>query len=168
MENDCDDQEKGTCQKPSRKKFRLAVIILTPLLVTVVLLALILQASYQHDGIDFRMLLTKMTKIFIQNRKSSDNINIAKARIKSVNSAIKAFLLNTGTYPASLNDLIVDPGLFGWAGPYLKPSQINDPWGRPFLYNPNGKRSIWGYDLISYGQDGKPGGKGDNADFYND
>jgi general secretion pathway protein G len=80
-----------------------------------------------------------------------------------IESAIDAYLLNTGYYPTALNDLIIDPGIPGWAGPYLKQSQVFDTWNRPLIYLVTGES----YSLISLGADGLPGGQDDNADVYN-
>jgi general secretion pathway protein G len=73
--------------------------------------------------------------------------------------AIDAYHLNTGQYPKTLNDLIKCPaGLENvWAGPYLKEKQLIDPWGYEYKYE-------LGYRLLSYGKDGKPNGKGYDAD----
>ena len=81
-----------------------------------------------------------------------------------IESAIGAYLLNTGQYPTSLDDLISSPGLSGWVGPYLDEKQLYDPWDRLFIY----KRYSDTYQLKSYGADGEPGGEGENEDIYND
>ena len=88
-----------------------------------------------------------------------------RAKMAPIESAIDTFLLNTGYYPSILDELVDDPGLQGWAGPYLKDSQLYDPWDNPYVY------SVYsgGYDLISYGADGQEGGSGIyDADIYND
>ena len=80
-------------------------------------------------------------------------------QMQPIESAINAYYLNTGQYPKTFNDLITCPaGLENlWAGPYLKPKQLIDPWGYEYKYE-------FGYRLLSYGKDGKPGGQGENAD----
>ncbi len=42
-----------------------------------------------------------------------------------------------------------------------------DPWGTPYQYVQPAKRSAAGYDLWSFGADGKPGGTDLDADFGN-
>ena len=94
--------------------------------------------------------------------------DVAKPKMKPVESAINTFLLNTGRYPKTLDELIIcPPALNGWAGPYLKASQLYDVWDRPYIYDPNGKHNPDSYDIISYGADGLPGGEGYNSDIYN-
>ena len=93
--------------------------------------------------------------------------NSARAKMAPVESAIDTYKLNTGKLPSKLEDLVVcPPGLNGWAGPYLKTSQLYDPWDRPFTYEPN-THDPNNYIIKSYGTDGKPGGKGYDADIYN-
>ena len=87
-----------------------------------------------------------------------------RSKMTPIESSIDTFLLNTNYYPNSLDELVTDPGLAGWAGPYLKESQLYDPWDRPFIYNLTNN----GYELMSYGADGVQGGEGYNADIYND
>ena len=88
-----------------------------------------------------------------------------RAKMAPIESAIDTFLLNTSYYPNTLDELMNDPGLTGWTGPYLqKESQLLDPWDNPYEYIPY----QGGYDLISFGADGAEGGTGFDADIYND
>ncbi|MBN2180950.1 MAG: type II secretion system major pseudopilin GspG [Sedimentisphaerales bacterium] len=97
--------------------------------------------------------------------------DIARPKMRNIESAIDMYILNTGgQFPSSLEDLLTcPPGLEEvWAGPYLKPKALLDPWDNPYVYVPNGTVNPGSYDLISYGADGAQGGEGDNADIYND
>ncbi len=100
-------------------------------------------------------------KFFAQIEKA--RYDSCRSKMTPIESAIDTFLLNTNTYPATLEDLVVDPGLAGWAGPYLKESQLYDPWDRPYIYNITGD----GYELISYASDGVQGGEGYGQDIAN-
>ena len=76
----------------------------------------------------------------------------AKSQIKNLASAVDIFEVDTGTYPASLNALLTNPGVNGWDGPYMKGNSIpNDPWGVPYQYSTSGN----GYDIKSPGPAGK-------------
>ena len=55
-----------------------------------------------------------------------------------------------------------------WKGPYVKRSQLFDPWDNPYVYVAEGKVNPGSFDLKSYGADGQEGGVGDNADIYNE
>jgi general secretion pathway protein G len=39
-----------------------------------------------------------------------------------------------------------------------------DPWGAAYVYRAPGTEGGTGYDLLSLGADGKPGGAGEDAD----
>jgi general secretion pathway protein G len=94
--------------------------------------------------------------------------DLTKSKMAAIESAIDAYFLNCGDYPKAFDDLLTDPGVSGWAGPYLKPSQLRDPWGYDYIYDPAGTVSGGNYDIISYGKDGAAGGDGYNEDQYND
>jgi general secretion pathway protein G len=89
-------------------------------------------------------------------------------KMAPVESAIHVYKLNTGKLPAKLEDLVTCPaGLEDlWKGPYLKESQLFDPWGNLIIFELNAA-APHGYDLKSYGEDGKPGGDGYNEDINN-
>ena len=89
----------------------------------------------------------------------------AKAQIELIGQALDQFRLDTGRYPTTqegLNSLMVNPGIDGWEGPYLKKALPPDPWGKPYQYVCPGTRGE--YDLLSYGRDGNPGGDGEDKD----
>ena len=53
-----------------------------------------------------------------------------------------------------------------WNGPYLRgQGRVSDPWGNEYIYRCPGRMNPEGYDLISYGADGQPGGSGYDADI---
>jgi len=89
----------------------------------------------------------------------------AKAQIELLGQALDQMRLDVGRYPTTqegLNMLVVNPGVEGWDGPYLKKALPNDPWGKPYSYQSPGSHGE--YDLFSYGRDGSPGGEGEDAD----
>jgi len=106
-------------------------------------------------------------------RKKSGNglkHRLARPKMAIIEDATLRFSHHCGRYPGSLEELLKPPsGLEGkWDGPYLKPSNLLDPWGRKYLYVPEGKVNPGSFDLISYGADGKQGGEGKNEDIYNE
>jgi len=89
----------------------------------------------------------------------------AKAQIELLGQALDQMRLDVGRYPTTqegLNMLVVNPGVEGWDGPYLKKALPNDPWGKPYSYQSPGSHGE--YDLFSYGRDASPGGEGEDAD----
>jgi general secretion pathway protein G len=94
----------------------------------------------------------------------------AKSQIEMLSAALDAYRLDNGRYPTTeqgLNALwekpTVDPPA-NWRAPYLRKPVPLDPWGRAYLYLSPGQVNPQGYDLLSYGADGKPGGEGEDAD----
>ncbi len=63
-----------------------------------------------------------------------------------------------------LKALRVKPeGVEKWNGPYLKKDLPADPWGNAYVYRAPGRSG--GYEIVSYGADGREGGEGENADI---
>lgn len=99
--------------------------------------------------------------------------NIAKAKMAILENRIGNFYADCERYPdesSGLEELVVMPDdLEGkWNGPYLKQSQLLDPWKNPYIYREEGEINPGSFDLISFGADGVEGGEGDNEDVYND
>jgi len=95
-------------------------------------------------------------------------VKAAKAQIEMLSTALDAFKLDTGRYPTTeegLEALVkAPPDIEGWDGPYLKKEEIpKDPWGHPYVYRCPGEHGD--YDIISYGDDGQPGGEKEKADI---
>ena len=98
---------------------------------------------------------------------------IAKAKMANIESAIGRFYLDCGRFPdeaEGLEELIAAPAELEekWKGPYLKRSELLDPWEIPYDYREEGEINPGSYDLISLGADGSEGGEGDAEDVFND
>jgi general secretion pathway protein G len=94
---------------------------------------------------------------------------VAKAQIDALEKALDQYRLDVGHYPSNelgLKALVDRPASEPkWAGPYLRKSVPNDPWGKPYVYKVPGEKGD--FDLVSYGKDGQPGGSGEAADIAN-
>jgi general secretion pathway protein G len=118
----------------------------------------------------FFLLIGLLLFLFIAPRfygdREATKWELTKPMMEPVKFAINAYYLNTGQYPGTLDDLLTPPkGLENvWEGPYLKDKQTFDLFGNRYIYEPNSVTTA-NYILISYGADGKSGGKGDNADI---
>lgn len=95
----------------------------------------------------------------------------AKSQIEMLGAALDAYRLDNSRYPTTeqgLNALwekpTIDPPA-NWRGPYLRKPVPLDPWGKAYLYTFPGQQNTLGYDLLTYGADGKPGGDGEDADI---
>ena len=93
-------------------------------------------------------------------------LGTAKAQIEMLATACDTFRLDMSRFPATLQDLIVNPGEgTKWDGPYLRKSEIPlDPWDNPYEYRAPGEEGR-DYDIISYGADGIEGGDDENRDI---
>ncbi|HEX2779111.1 MAG TPA: type II secretion system major pseudopilin GspG [Gemmatimonadaceae bacterium] len=93
----------------------------------------------------------------------------ARAQIEMLGAALDAYRLDTGRYPSTEQGLAAlweepSPGTTNWRGPYLRKTVPADPWGNAYVYRAPGSASGTGYDLLSTGADGRPGGDGEDAD----
>ena len=88
----------------------------------------------------------------------------AKSDIASIGLALDLYELDAGSYPESLETLVVkdppaelgDDAKSKWNGPYLKKGLPKDPWGRSYDYKKASQHNQ-DYDLSSLGSDGQPG-----------
>ena len=85
--------------------------------------------------------------------------------IDTIKQAITLYRFNTGQWPEELRDLAKEPdGVTGWNGPYVENGKFRDPWDNKYEYRLPGNDGR-DFDIWSYGQDGKEGGEGDDADI---
>ena len=92
----------------------------------------------------------------------------AQIQIRDLEQALEMYKLDVGKFPNSgegLEALVRSPGnARGWNGPYLRKDEIPlDPWGNEYQYQFPADTAT-GYELISYGSDGRAGGSGEAAD----
>ncbi|GJL80542.1 MAG: type II secretion system protein GspG [marine bacterium B5-7] len=93
-------------------------------------------------------------------------VDAARAQIEKLGADLDIFRLNTGNYPARLEDLVEKPSnVSNWNGPYVKRKSLKDPWGAIYIYQFPGEHGD--YDLMSLGADGSNGGEGRNGDIAN-
>lgn len=91
---------------------------------------------------------------------------VARAQIEHFMTALDSYFIDVGDFPdnqAGLRSLRLRPeGASGWRGPYLRKEIPADPWGNAYVYRSPGRNGP--YEIISYGADGKQGGRGDERD----
>ena len=104
----------------------------------------------------------------------TDDAKHLKARldISNLETALKLYKLDSGTYPDTeqgLEALVKKPesGKIPpkWrAGGYLEKGSVpSDPWGHAYVYLSPGNHGD--FDIISYGSDGIPGGENNSRDI---
>jgi|LakMenEpi03Aug12_release.lakeMendotaPanAssembly.Ray.scaffolds.fasta_scaffold594413_1 general secretion pathway protein G len=99
----------------------------------------------------------------LMQQMSRARYKAAQLQLETVASDIELFRGDVGRYPTKdegLQALLKEPaGVEGWAGPYAKDARlINDPWGRPILYEPDPTGRT--FHVESLGATGKAGGTG--------
>lgn len=97
----------------------------------------------------------------------TDDAKRAKAAsdISTLRSQVQVYKVDVGTFPEQLMDLRTRPseGSDGWRGPYLDKELPTDPWGNEYDYQVTSDGE--NFTILSYGQDGAPGGDGNNSDI---
>ncbi len=108
----------------------------------------------------------------IMGRTDDAKIADAKIQIKNFETALKLFKIDNGFYPTTeqgLESLIEKPTTGQIPnkykeGGYLEQKKIPlDPWGNQYMYVSPGVHGD--FDIRSFGNDGKEGGEGKDADI---
>ncbi len=140
----------ATCQ-PRLNGFTL-IEILVVIVVIAVLATLVAPNVFQHVG--------------------AAKDTTARSQIEMLGAALDAYRLDNGSYPPAEQGLAAlwrEPTAGArprnWRGPYLRKNVPLDPWGNAYVYRSPGPESGTGYDLLSLGADGQPGGDGEGADI---
>lgn len=96
----------------------------------------------------------------------------ARSQIELFGAALDAYRLDNDLYPTTEQGLeslrrepLIEPRPRNWRGPYVRKEVPLDPWGRAYVYRSPGTANPWGYDLLSYGRDGREGGEGEDRDL---
>ena len=103
----------------------------------------------------------------------------ARSQIEQFSSALQTYFIDCGRFPTTeqgLRALWEQPVLYplpkDWNGPYIEHEPGYDPWGTDYKYLSSESSALppevpenLPYVLISYGSDGKEGGKGDADDI---
>jgi len=103
-------------------------------------------------------------------RPDEARVTVAQSDIRAVGSALELYRLDNRTYPTTAQGLqalavrpTAPPEPRNWvAGGYLTAVPV-DPWGNDYIYVSPGANG--GFDLMSLGADGAPGGEGVAADL---
>jgi len=99
-------------------------------------------------------------------RSEQARVTAAKTQISQFEVALDAFEIDLSRYPTTsegLRALVEKPTSDAeeWQQPYLRRGVPKDPWGNDYVYRYPGQHNQQGYDLHSYGPDGKLGGDDD-------
>lgn len=99
-------------------------------------------------------------------------ITAARSQVEILGLALETYRMDNDYYPSTAQGLAAlrerpegEPAARNWRGPYLKKPVPVDPWERVYVYHSPGIVDTAGYDVVSLGRDGKPGGAGEDADI---
>jgi general secretion pathway protein G len=99
--------------------------------------------------------------------KPGPEVAETRRTLEMVSRAVQNYKKDMGKFPPNLTDLVDKPtgkeDLKKWKGPYIKDIP-RDAWGNNLVYHPTGSNGA-AFDVISYGADGKEGGKNDDQDL---
>lgn len=109
--------------------------------------------------------LAAVVAVNVHDRAVRAKVELTKTAIARLRGEIELFKVEQNRYPGSLEDLVhcppsLDPARWH---PYWDTAPL-DAWDRPFHYAVPGTRGP--FDLVSYGDDGEPGGEGVDADLW--
>jgi len=92
-------------------------------------------------------------------------VKSTKAQLIYLKNAVQQFYMDMSSYPARLDDLLVNPGNDKWDGPYLEAKNLpKDGWNNDFQYACPGQDNM-PFDITSLGADKSSGGAGYNEDI---
>ncbi len=101
-------------------------------------------------------------------RAEKAKIDMAKIQIISLASKLEEFKLDCGRYPDEDEGLEVLLNLPDeeeledrWAGPYVNPEKLRDPWDNDLIYQIPGEFNENSFDISSPGPDGQEGNDDD-------
>jgi general secretion pathway protein G len=105
-------------------------------------------------------LLATVVVINVMPAQDTARMRKAEADIATLEQGIEMYRLNRMNYPSGGDGLqaLVAEG-------FIK-RLPEDPWGNPYRYAAPGRNGA-GFDVYSYGADGREGGEGDDADIGN-
>jgi general secretion pathway protein G len=91
---------------------------------------------------------------------------VAKAEVAEIAKQVRLYLVDIGQSkaPEDLELSVLTSG----ANPYLKDTDLADPWGRSYMIVIPGEVNRTEFDIVSFGADGEPGGEGEDADIVNE
>jgi general secretion pathway protein G len=101
--------------------------------------------------------------VAVMGRFKEAKLQTAQLDIKGFSNGLNLYKLKHSRYPTTAEGLAVL-----YSEGFLEGTPKKDPWGNDYVYISPGTKHPNGYDIMSYGSDGKPGGDDEDADITND
>jgi general secretion pathway protein G len=111
-------------------------------------------------------LLAGLVTVNVRSYLAKAKQNSAKQEISTIVKALETFYASYSRYPTNEEglDILIKPST-KFPEPLLN-GGLTDPWSRTYQYSAPG--STGPYEVISFGEDGREGGEGVNADISSD
>lgn len=107
-------------------------------------------------GIGLAVCLAVTTAVLaFRNRQEDPSWARVHEDLSTINAALLKYHEDHNAWPEENDTLEV-------LVPKYLPSLPVDPWGRPYMYENNGKKPL----ILTWGRDGERGGMGDEADHH--
>lgn len=84
--------------------------------------------------------------------------------LHKISEAIQCYKSDTNQIPENLTQLITNPDIYNWLGPYMKNKDINDPWGEKYNYYSDSKSEV--FLIYTLGSDKAVGGINHAKDLH--
>ncbi len=115
-------------------------------------------------------ILSGIVGVKFAGQSAKAKVTAAKTQLSEYKTALGLYEINVGAYPTTqqgLEALVEQPSnLDDWTGPYLNAdTEFKDQWGNDWQYRYPGTQNEEGFDLYSFGPDGKEGGDDDVANW---
>jgi len=112
--------------------------------------------------------------VTVTNRVKMARRTRALQDITVLKTALDLYAADNGSAPSTQQGLDAlrhkpssPPVPQNWNGPYIDRPVALDSWGNEYVYHHPGQMNPDGYDIISYGADGRPGGSDWDEDITN-
>lgn len=83
-------------------------------------------------------------------------VRATESKLSTLDVALDDYKNRIGEYPSDLHELLSGPSNAQlkrkWAGAMIKETELEDTWGRPFVYSKNAKGAKVPYELYSVGK----------------
>jgi general secretion pathway protein G len=80
-----------------------------------------------------------VTNLDVFNTTENAKRDTTMVQIGNLANAVETYRLHTGKLPSSLNDLVTNPGIKEWRGPYQK-KLPKDRWGDEYSFSASGNQ----------------------------
>jgi general secretion pathway protein G len=112
-------------------------------------------------------IIASVVAVNVGDRSGRAKAKLTIAALSKLKADVELFKVEQNRYPETLQDLLRRPAYIDvrkWPAHGYRDEVPLDGWERPCTYRLPGERGP--FDLISWGEDGKPGGEGVDADLW--